>query len=414
MKNAPAANPGALGDDKMGTGAAAAISRGKSRGAVAGILAIGFVIYAFILIHFMNVYPTGGDSSGYYNCARLLEHGRTRVPQRVIPGADLKKLAPDVFVPVGFRPVGHEELAPEYSTGLPLALLAFSKIAGWNLGPPLVLFVSGLLGVLLTFLLGREWGLTDFWAGVAALILALNATYLYHTLVMLSDVPALVCATAAVLFAQWSRSRNLWALAAGCAVAAGVLVRPTNILAIIPVAVCLGFSWRRWLLLALGGLPGAVFLYLFTSHAYGHSFESSYGSAVTSDQFSVKFMPYTLHQYAYWMPVLLTPLALFILGAPVDGSPRAAPRHHAARVDNRFFRVLCRLSRDPAPGLGDHAIRAPGLSGVAGGRAMGGAVASSNLVGRKVAIAPCAALPTQRPAHHPNRRVYRDSIVARL
>jgi len=293
---------------------------------VSWIAATVIFLYAILIFCSIGDYACGGDSWGYLNCARLLDQGTPRVGQRLLAGAEFSKFQPYTFVPRGFRPIGDKQMVSEYSTGVPLAIAAFSRIAGWHLGPRLVLVVSSLAGILLTFQLGREWGLRGFWAGIGALILAANPLYLYHSIMMLSDVPALVCATAAVLMGGWSRSRNIWALAAGCIVAAGVLVRATNILIIAPVAVCLGFSWRRWLLLALGGLPGAVFLYLFTSRAYEHPFASSYGPDVPLAQFGAKNIPVILSHYIQWMPVLMTPLALFFLGLPclVRRSPRRA------------------------------------------------------------------------------------------
>lgn len=316
MKNEPAANPRMVREEQMGPGAPADISRKKRRAVAGWAVAIAFLLYGLILFCLIGVYGCGGDSWDYFCCAKVLDQGCPKAKQRVIAGAHLSKLDPLTFVPGGFFASGDNQMVPEYSTGLPLAMVAFSRIAGWHLGPRLVMLVSSLLGILVTYWLGREWGLTGFWAGVGALILAINPLYLYHSFVIMSDVPALVCVAAAVLMAHRSRSRGIWALAAGCAVAAGVLVRPTNILVMAPVAVCLGFSWRRWLWLVLGGLPGAVFLYLYTTYTYGRPFESSYGGEISYFQFGMKSVPALLLQYLWWMPIMMTPLVVFVLGLP--------------------------------------------------------------------------------------------------
>ena len=91
-------------------------------------------------------------------------------------------------------------------------------------------------------------------------------------------MPALVWATAAVLCAWKSRERAGLALLAGVALAIAVLVRPTNLLALLPMGLAMGPSLRRWLLLILGGLPGAIFQCSFNWAVYGRIFTTGYGS----------------------------------------------------------------------------------------------------------------------------------------
>jgi hypothetical protein len=130
----------------------------------------------------------------------------------------------------------------------------------------------------------------------------------------MSDTPAMVWTTAAVLWAWQSRRRTWLALPAGVAVALAVLVRPSDMLAFVPVGLALGWSLRRWILLGLGGLPGAVFQGLINHAAYGKIFKTGYGDI--GAVFGWHFIPGTLAHYAIWMPILLSPLVLLAFGLP--------------------------------------------------------------------------------------------------
>jgi hypothetical protein len=144
----------------------------------------------------------------------------------------------------------------------------------------------------------------------------------------MSDTPALVWTTAAVLLA-WQRRRDArWALPAGAAVAFSVLVRPTNILVMAPVAVCLGLSLRRWAWLVAGGAPGAAFLLLYNRAAYDGALSTGYVD--TGVLFTLANVRPALQAYVSWFPVLLTPLVALALGLPFVW--RRAPARVAALV----------------------------------------------------------------------------------
>jgi len=130
----------------------------------------------------------------------------------------------------------------------------------------------------------------------------------------MSDVPSLAWTTLAVLAALKSRRRPAWALAAGAAIAVDVLLRPTNALAVIPVAIALGAAPRRWMLLLVGGLPGAVFFCAHSMAAYGSILATGYGD--TSEDFGLRYVPGSLANYAIWLPALFTPIAALCVGLP--------------------------------------------------------------------------------------------------
>jgi hypothetical protein len=292
---------------------------------LAGCLIGGVLMaYALFLDARIGVHAGGSDSSGYLNSAKLIREGHARIPQRALPGLQPQRLDPITFVPLGFRPIGSSEMAPTYPTGLPLLFAASSIVAGWDAGPHIVIFLHAIAGALLVFGLGRQCGLSPGLAGIAAFIVATSPLYLFIALQPLSDVPALVWVTAAVMLAWRSRtgSGNLVPLAAGAVFAMSVLVRPTNILAIAPVAIALGTDWRRWVPFVLGGLPGAVFLAIYNHAAYGSMFEQGYTGV--PGLLSAEWAGRTLVLYVRWLPVLLTPLAVLALGLP--WLARTAPR----------------------------------------------------------------------------------------
>jgi hypothetical protein len=106
--------------------------------------------------------------------------------------------------------------------------------------------------------------------------------------------------------------------------AVDVLLRPTNILAFLPVAVALGLSLRRWALLSAGGLPGALLFALHNFAAYGSWFATGYGD--NRIDFAFAAAPLTLAYYVRWLPVLLSPVVVFVLWLPWSRSERLRTR----------------------------------------------------------------------------------------
>jgi len=337
---------------------------------------LGLLLYAAVLARYSGACAGGSDSSGYLNNARLLSHARLTMPMRRIPGLDPASLPSYTHVPLGFIPnPDRMNMTPTYPMGLPLLVAATAGIVGWDMAPGLVIGLHALLGLALMYWLGREFGLEAGWAWLGALLLGANSLYLMMSLQLMSDVPATVWLSAAVLCAWKSRTHSQLALAAGIALSIAVLVRPTNLLGVVPVGLALGLArkscsyrrgddrspaldggygersgicgparmlWtpgsaqaciertltprearcetsgsglRRWLLLIAGGLPGAVFLGFLNHAAYGSIFTTGYGGI--GPMLSTAYVPTTLLQYAHWLPVLLTPLVVLSLGLPL-------------------------------------------------------------------------------------------------
>ncbi|MDB6093836.1 MAG: hypothetical protein JWM32_1398 [Verrucomicrobia bacterium] len=278
-----------------------------------GLLA-ALALYGIILAAYLGAYAGGSDSSGYLNNARLAREGRMHLPQRTIEGLPPSSLPTFAYVPLGFLPVQENEMVPTYPIGLSLLVVGVSQVTGWDAAPAVTVWLHGMLGVVLMYALGRAFGFAPPASALGAVLLGASPLYLFCSLQAMSDTPALVWTALAIYFAWRSRERDAWAVAAGFAVAIAVLVRPANLLVLVPLALCLGGSWRRWLGLALGGLPGAVFLAAFNARLYGKIFTTGYGNVAGA--FGWENVPLVLRNGAQWMPVLLTPALLLVLALP--------------------------------------------------------------------------------------------------
>lgn len=282
------------------------------QGVVIG-LALLLAGYGLLLWRQAGVHAGGADSSGYLNFARMLSEGRLSVAPRVLPGLPVNAAPPRAYAPLGLLPSLEEEtLVPSYPSGLPLLFAAASALVGWEHGPTVVLVGHALAGLALLYGLARVAGLDRLAAGGAALALGASPLYLMFSLQAMSDVPALVWSTAAVLLA-WRAARHPgFAWAAGIVLGGAVLLRPTCLLMLLPVGVALGTSWRSWLGLLLGGLPAALWQLSLHQALYGHPLLTGYGSQ--QELLSLQWVPLSLQSYARWLPALLSPLVILALG----------------------------------------------------------------------------------------------------
>jgi hypothetical protein len=271
--------------------------------------------YAAVLWFHVGAYAGGADSSGYLNSARLLAQWRVSAPLRTVADLPVDAIHPSAWIPIGFRSHGRDAMAPTYPIGLPVAVAAAARVVGWTTAPGVVMMLHALAGVFLVARLARACGLPVGTAALAALLLATSPLYLFMSLGLMSDTPALVWTTAAVLAAWKSRDRPAWAGAAGLAMAAAVLVRPTNVLVLVPVALCLGVAWRSWLALIVGAVPGAALLVTYNLAAYGSAVTTGYGDM--SRQFGAVNVFPSLRNYVTWLPVLLTPVGVLAFGLPL-------------------------------------------------------------------------------------------------
>lgn len=257
--------------------------------------------------------PSGADSSGYFNMARLLMEGRAYDMPREIEELPIQALPPFTYCPLGFVPTVKEgQLTPTYPIGLPLLLGLSVLVAGWTAGPQALFVLHAIAGVVLTYLLARRAGIGVPAAMLGAAALALSPLHLLFSMQTMSDVPALTWCAAALWFAL--RGGNSAAFTSGVCMGMSVLIRPANALMLIPMLIALGPIPRRWLWLALGGLPFAIGLGWFNHAVYGDAFMTGYGSV--SQYFGTDWAIASLRNYALWLPVSFSPLVLCALASP--------------------------------------------------------------------------------------------------
>ncbi|SDS24497.1 Dolichyl-phosphate-mannose-protein mannosyltransferase [Opitutus sp. GAS368] len=279
------------------------------------LVAVMVIGYALFLRQYTSPYAGGSDSSGYLNSAALLLTGRLTTPKPVLPGHTVAEFGIGVHVPLGFLTrVGTDEMAPTYPLGLPLHLAAFSWPFGLDWATIPLNICTALAGGGLLYLFARRVGLPPSWSLAGAAVLLLCPLYLFAATQPMSDLLASVWCLAALYAALRAREKWSWGLACGFAVAWAVLVRPTDLLLVVPVALALGLAWRSYLWVGLGGLPGAVLLAVYNDKIYGSPFITGYGDVWLS--FSREFAAHNLPFFALWIPGLLTPLVVAALTAP--------------------------------------------------------------------------------------------------
>lgn len=290
-----------------------------------GLLGLVACAYLGLIAAYCSPYAAGSDSSGYLNLARLLLRGELVTPVPRIDG-----LAPPEWnyyfqQPLGFKvdwAAGTE--APTYPPGFPLHLALAALFIELDHATILVnvLLVVAAAGLMIA--LGRRFGLPWPWALAAAALFWASPMFISAALQPMSDLPATVWVLAAIWCALRARDRWPWAFAAGMAVAVAVIVRPSNLLAVLPVAVALGFRLRAWLALVAGGLPGAGFLAAYNFALYGSAFTTGYGSV--DDLFRAEHVPHNTAHFALWIFLLASPpVTLAALALPCLRRPSPLP-----------------------------------------------------------------------------------------
>jgi hypothetical protein len=273
--------------------------------------------YTLVLGLRVGAHAGGADSSGYLNQARLLRAGKIHTETRALPELPAPKLSAYAYIPIGFSPANPGDptkMVANYPIGFPLLIAAISYLFGWAAAPDITMLAHALGGIALMMAWARTLRLNKTFSVIAAAILALSPLYLFTALQALSDLPAMVWVSAAVWCAWRSWEHLGWAAAAGGAFGIAVLIRPTNALAFLPIAVALGGDWRRWGAWAVSGFPALVAFLGFNELAYGHPLRTGYGQIW--DAFGAGYIPVTLWHYVRWLPIVLTPFVVFAGALP--------------------------------------------------------------------------------------------------
>lgn len=277
---------------------------------------LSLAAYAILLWHHVDSTAGPNDSGGYLNSAKLLaSHHLTAAPRPVLPGPLPSDLTP--ILPITFVASPDGRMAPTYPIGFPLIVATVAQIIPLAAAVPLTIWLEICLGVWITYLLAREFDLSVGWSWFAGAIIGLSPVYLFQALQPQSDGPALLWVSLAIYLAWTSARHPSRALLAGLATALAVLIRPSNALCLLPLALCFWGQRRRALLWVLGGIPGAAFQFWVNHRLYGHGLSTGYGDAgEVSSGFGLRFALLTWQSYARWLPAFFTPLIGLSLAGP--------------------------------------------------------------------------------------------------
>ncbi len=287
---------------------------------------LSFLGYGALLISHTSTAVGGSDSSGYANTAKMIAAGRVIQPIEALDRLDLPDRSDRVFIPLAYEPGPRPRtMVPQYPPGYPLHLAAVAILAGWAYAPHFVSPLAALLFVLVTYFLARELSLSRPFAFVSAAIVAGSAVLLSQAEQAMSDVVAALWATAAVLFALRSRRSAAWAIAAGAAMGMAVLVRPTNLILVVTLALALPWLPRPLALFVAGGLPFAAFEFRWNSALYGNPLRTGYSGLglFRWGHFPARFPHYSRTLAEMFSP--LVPLGWLAAG----GDRRVPPRDRA-------------------------------------------------------------------------------------
>ena len=284
-----------------------------------GLLVAGIVCYAAFLWRYVSPYAGGSDSSGYLNSARLLAQGRFFAEPRVLPGFSAREFGEFSHVPLGFVLRGDDQMAPTYPIGYPLQLLVAAGF-GWSRAVT-VLNVCTVIGSgWILFAYCRKLGISKGLAVGGVGLLWACPLFIFSAIQPMSDLSALGWSLVILYSALKAREGRSWGILCGAALGFAVLVRPTNLLLGVPLLVALGFHYRSWLAVAIGGLPSAVFFGYYNARLYGSPWTTGYRDV--SGLFRWEYLWPNLLHFSHWIPVLLSPLIVLGLAAPFVAGAR--------------------------------------------------------------------------------------------
>ena len=255
------------------------------------------------------------DQSGYVSQSHLWGRGDLHIDMPLadeMPWPD----AIDTFTPIGYRSADARTLVPFYPAGFPMLMAAVRPIS--PCAPVLIVPLCAAMLTLLTWrigarLFGRGVGI------VGSVTTAASPVVITWTLSPMSDVPAAVFWLGALLAAD--RQTIASSFVAGALSGGAILIRPNLVpLAIFPVVLAVLSSSRRdalarWMAIAAGVLPFALFLLWLHATLYGSQWSSGYGDFWSN--FSWRHVAANATRYPVWWWTAHGILGwLFLLNAP--------------------------------------------------------------------------------------------------
>ena len=299
------------------------MTRSPATRAVLVLTVAAAVFCGVVLLGHSNGAVGGSDSAGYANTARDIAAGRIVVPIEGLSRLDLDAGWAPVFIPLAHEPGPTPgTMVPFYPPGFPLHLALAAAVTGWPAALSAASPIAALLCLCLTFVLGRELGLSRPLSAAGAAILGGWVIFLFHAVHPMSDVTAALWTTASFVAALKARRRAGWAAAAGAAFGIAVLVRPTNGLLVLPLAFALPWEPRVFALFVAGGLPCAGFEAAWNRAAFGSALKTGY-SHLFAGEFAFANFGARFAHYGEELAMELSPLVP--LGWLAAGADRRVP-----------------------------------------------------------------------------------------
>ena len=220
----------------------------------------------------------GADSYGYVSASRVIASGHLIDPAPIAEWLSAPNRVA-LASPLGWAPAaGGDGIAPTFPIGVSAVMALFT----WIGGAGSVFFVAPVMGVITLWLvhrLAREW-VDPETALLATAMVAWNPLFITYAKQPMSDVPATMWVTLALLFAV--QRSNAAAFCAGLAGGAAVITRPALLVAaaLIPLAAHRGEKAKqRMLFAALGLAIGVIVQMAIQQHLFGSPFSTGYGAA---------------------------------------------------------------------------------------------------------------------------------------
>jgi hypothetical protein len=219
-----------------------------------------------------------------------------------------------IFTPFGFEPSSGGRMVPTYPAGTPGHLALAASIGGWSMAPFLVAPLAAMGCLVLIVLLARQLGVSRGLSYAAAVLLAAVPVFIAHAVQPVSDVLAVFWGLVAIWAGVRSASQTRFAVLAGLAFAAGVAVRPTNLLLAVPLLLAMRVRIRPVLIAAVSALPVVVTLLWYNEALYGNPFVTGYGSPAQLLAWNVfpKCAAFHARMSALAMTPVLMPLGLAV------------------------------------------------------------------------------------------------------
>jgi hypothetical protein len=315
--------------------------RPPARNLFLGLALVFAAAYGAFLARHASRSVGAADSSGYLNHAMALARGELVRPIPAVVRLGIDPSLHQLLIPLGFR-TGPTTgtMVPIYPPGLPIHVVLFARLFGWDEGPFLVSPFFAAIGLVAFYLVGRELGLTTKEAAAGSLILAFQPVYVLFGLSPWSDTVTTTWSSLAVLSALRARRNGAWALASGLVFGIGCLVRPSNATLILTLALALPPSAGALLRFALGATPGLAYFLAFNHIVYGHALRSGYPAL--ANEFALGFFPKRFHHYTHWLGRTFTPLVpLAWLGVVTSRDTRRRDRILLLVWFASFFVFFC-------------------------------------------------------------------------